>query len=182
MQEQVLEALRQLDANDDTHWTGTGDPSLELVRQVSGVSGLTRKQLTDVAPTLKRASFEEWLSSVATPDAEEEKTTKSDEPPAEQAEYTLEDYERELAELDEQVAQASRVIVEAKKAFDEVQRKRDQMVEFKHRKFPKPSPMELLKRHVTLSAAEARGEDMSKIDAALGARARQRQNRSAATE
>lgn len=54
MNEQILKALRSLDPANDEHWTGQGLPNVLAVAKLSGITTLTRKQITDADPALNR--------------------------------------------------------------------------------------------------------------------------------
>lgn len=58
MNEQILEALRQLDGMDDSHWTGDGAPKVDVVKNLSGLESLTRQNIIDAAPQFSRENME----------------------------------------------------------------------------------------------------------------------------
>lgn len=51
----ILSALRQLDVNNDNHWTADGAPRLETVRMLAKDPAVSREALTQVAPGFSRA-------------------------------------------------------------------------------------------------------------------------------
>lgn len=51
----ILSALRQLDVNNDNHWTADGAPRLETVRMLAKDPAVSREALTLVAPGFSRA-------------------------------------------------------------------------------------------------------------------------------
>jgi len=56
MRERILEALSKLDASNDNHWTQDGLPRLETVRFMAAHQGLTREQVSEVAPGFSRST------------------------------------------------------------------------------------------------------------------------------
>lgn len=51
---EVKEALAKLDPTNSSHWTETGKPSLEAVKEIAGDKSITRAQLNEAAPTLTK--------------------------------------------------------------------------------------------------------------------------------
>jgi hypothetical protein len=51
---EVLEAVKQLDPNEDSHWTTTGKPMLKVVEDVFGRAGVTRQDVESAAPGYNR--------------------------------------------------------------------------------------------------------------------------------
>ena len=58
MPEQIIEALKKLDPNDDKHWTSEGLPRLDILAADLGVKFLKRGDVTKVAPAFTRANLE----------------------------------------------------------------------------------------------------------------------------
>lgn len=50
----IRSALTKLDPKDDAHWTSTGLPSVEAVRELSGDKEVSRAQIAELAPKLTR--------------------------------------------------------------------------------------------------------------------------------
>jgi hypothetical protein len=50
----ILDAVKQLDKANDTHWTADGLPRLEAVRELASDTSLTREQVEAAAPGFKR--------------------------------------------------------------------------------------------------------------------------------
>jgi len=68
---QLKEALLQLDALNDDHWTGNGDPLITAVEAIAGFS-VSRKEVIDVAPDYTRTSAGDGTSMLL-PKEEDEK-------------------------------------------------------------------------------------------------------------
>lgn len=56
MSDKILEALKQMDVGNDTHWTADGLPKLETVRFFASDQSLSREDISNVAPKFKRAN------------------------------------------------------------------------------------------------------------------------------
>lgn len=54
MREQILNALRQLDATNADHWTALGLPRIDVVAALAGLPGLKRHDIAAVAPDFAR--------------------------------------------------------------------------------------------------------------------------------
>lgn len=55
MTERILNALLQLDVNNDEHWTSDGLPRMDAVEAIVGDKGITRQQVTAAKPGFSRA-------------------------------------------------------------------------------------------------------------------------------
>lgn len=56
MSDKILEALKQMDVGNDTHWTADGLPKLETVRFFASDQSLSREDISNVAPKFKRSN------------------------------------------------------------------------------------------------------------------------------
>jgi hypothetical protein len=56
MTKAIQEALRQLDPNNENHWTADGLPRLDTVKLLAGDSGITREHVTAAAPGYTRSA------------------------------------------------------------------------------------------------------------------------------
>jgi hypothetical protein len=65
----ILEAVQQLDKDNDTHWTADGLPRLETLRSLTSDSSLTREQVEAAAPGSKRPKDEAGATPPAPPAA-----------------------------------------------------------------------------------------------------------------
>jgi type IV secretory pathway VirB10-like protein len=54
MNDKIIKALRELDVNNDNHWTDAGLPRVETVRMLAGNGSLSRDDVTAVAPEFTR--------------------------------------------------------------------------------------------------------------------------------
>ena len=54
----ILEALKQLDANNDDHWTTDGHPRLDAVKELMGGTAVSREEVTKAAPAFSRSNLE----------------------------------------------------------------------------------------------------------------------------
>lgn len=59
----VIESLKQLDVNNDNHWTADGLPRLDTVRMIASDASLTRETLDTIAPGFNRANAQTWEPS-----------------------------------------------------------------------------------------------------------------------
>lgn len=60
----VIESLKQLDVNNDNHWTADGLPRLDTVRMIASDASLTRETLDTIAPGFNRANAQTWEEPV----------------------------------------------------------------------------------------------------------------------
>lgn len=58
----VLDAVRQLDVNNDNHWTADGLPRLDTVKLLAGDQSLDRNAVESAAPGFKRANAATWTA------------------------------------------------------------------------------------------------------------------------
>jgi hypothetical protein len=63
----ILDAVNQLDPTNDNHWTADGLPRLETVRMFASDSSLTREQVEQAAPGVKRPKAEAPAAPSAPP-------------------------------------------------------------------------------------------------------------------
>ena len=54
----IIEALKQLDANNDDHWTTDGHPRLDAVKELMGGTAVSREEVTKAAPAFSRSNLE----------------------------------------------------------------------------------------------------------------------------
>ena len=54
MKSLILDTLRKLDVDNDKHWTETGTPLLEAVRNIAGDDSLSKQEIAAVAPDFRR--------------------------------------------------------------------------------------------------------------------------------
>ena len=64
MTEKIIKALRELDVNNDNHWTDAGLPRIETVRMLAGNGSLSRDEVTAAFPGFTRQNPN--LENVAT--------------------------------------------------------------------------------------------------------------------
>lgn len=79
--EEILEAVRSLDPNNDEHWTADGLPRLDAVENLLG-GDVNRKAVTNAAPDYSRSVARELVDADGEPPADEPPVDK-DEVPAE---------------------------------------------------------------------------------------------------
>lgn len=58
--DKVIESLKQLDVENDNHWTADGLPRLDTVRMLASDAGLTREKLEAIAPGFNRTNAQTW--------------------------------------------------------------------------------------------------------------------------
>ena len=92
--EEILEAVRGLDPQNDEHWTADGLPRLDAVENLLG-GDVSRKAVTNAAPDFTRAVASELV------DAPEDGEPPVDEPPVETDEEETAGAEDETASEDE---------------------------------------------------------------------------------
>ena len=66
MTNKILDAVKQLDAKNDNHWTADGLPRLETVRMLASDTSLSREQVNDAAKDYNRAAA---IAAVSEPPA-----------------------------------------------------------------------------------------------------------------
>lgn len=72
MTNKIYDAVRQLDINNDNHWTTDGLPRLDTVKMLAGDPTLTREKVEESVPGFKRTTAEAYvLPDDAPRDAEE---------------------------------------------------------------------------------------------------------------
>ncbi|MCI0391686.1 MAG: hypothetical protein MOB07_23320 [Acidobacteria bacterium] len=67
MNQAIIDALHQLDPNNDEHWTSKGLPQTSVVATLSGVLTLTRAELLDTAPYFNRTEARRLASDADEP-------------------------------------------------------------------------------------------------------------------
>jgi hypothetical protein len=60
----ILEALSQLDPNDDTQWTDDGGPRMDVLQKFTNDKTLTRANVNEAAPQFSRTSAQDGGSGV----------------------------------------------------------------------------------------------------------------------
>lgn len=63
----VKDALQRLDPKDDGHWTSKGQPRVDVLASLSGVTALTRIELEKIAPDFNRETAGKEISISAQP-------------------------------------------------------------------------------------------------------------------
>jgi hypothetical protein len=199
MTKTIEEALQALDPKNDAHWTSDGSPRMEVLQELTGNEGLTRKQVREAAPTFTRETAgeappeapgispeTEQGATTAPPlegDQDENETLPDDE--QEQADQDAADEQDEadlaeeteltalLAEADAELAEAEADLNERRKVVDEVRARRDQLVEARERERTvhddQIERMRFIKRQAALRAERA-GENALATELALQAR------------
>lgn len=56
MNQKILDALGQLDPNNDEHWTADGLPRMDVIEGIVGDKAITRQQVTQAKPGFSRAA------------------------------------------------------------------------------------------------------------------------------
>lgn len=161
MSNKILDALKKLDPADDKVWAENGEPILEAVQALVGDAKVTRKQLTDAAPTLNRATFEQWLAEVSPP-IEVQKQVASAKP----TEEALAEAEAEERELTQRIAQLQR--------DREIKQQEVRELQTQHAlEHPPLKPAEAIQQHIASQAAEraARAGSHHQLHALLGPQA-----------
>lgn len=69
--EQIINALQQLDPNNDEHWTQEGLPRLDVLKQLTGIQELTRQAVTNAAPEFNRETAPEFFGEEEDGDEED---------------------------------------------------------------------------------------------------------------
>lgn len=178
MDPKIVEALRQLDPANDTHWNDSGLPSLDEMSKLLG-RRVQRSELNATAPELTRDTFAAWLegsedalngggdddaeaaTAYADSEAEEEEKARYDE--------LIAQGERELAALDKKLVAAQ----QARNAkSDEIDRIRAEKTE----RFPPRTAAQAMKDHIARLAEHRanreQGVTLSPVDQALRGRKR----------
>ena len=92
--EEILEAVRSLDPNNDEHWTADGLPRLDAVENLLG-SDVNRKAVTNAAPDYSRSVARELVDADGEPPVDEppvyEDETPDEETPSEDEGGSTED-------------------------------------------------------------------------------------------
>lgn len=116
----IIEALKQLDANNDEHWTDDGQPLVNVLKELTG-ENVTRDQIRQTAPkfnrvTLDLSSPEEEVVVTQEPSKPWVKTVGSEsEPENEKSNYNVVTNDQEepepevvagIGSLDQQIARA----------------------------------------------------------------------------
>jgi hypothetical protein len=178
MDPKIVEALRQLDPQNTTHWNDSGQPSLDEVSKLLG-RRVQRSELNATAPDLTRDTFGVWLEGVD--DALNGGGDDDDQIEQAQADSTAD--EEEKARYDELIAQGERElatldkkVVAAQAARNAKSEQIDALRREKAARFPAPSPAQAMKDHIARladhRAAREQGQALSPIDAALRGRKR----------
>lgn len=92
--EEILEAVRGLDPNNDEHWTADGQPRLDAVENLLG-GDVSRKAVTNAAPDFTRQVARNLV------DAPEDREPPVDEPPVEGDEDETQEQDDEVTSEDE---------------------------------------------------------------------------------
>jgi hypothetical protein len=67
MNQAIIDALQQLDHQNDEHWTSKGLPQVTVVANLSGVLTLTRAELNDLAPDFNREAARRGVAILSSP-------------------------------------------------------------------------------------------------------------------
>ena len=76
--DQIINALKILDASKDTHWTKDGKPSLEMIRAISKDPSVTREKLDKDYPNWTRANVQNGAVDKVAEDAKASEKPASD--------------------------------------------------------------------------------------------------------
>jgi hypothetical protein len=125
----IIQALRQMDPNDDTQWLSNGQPRIEAVRHLANLSSINRIEIDMVAPGFSRANMvlpERQGSDTA--NAPEEGATTEPETSEDAGKEDLEDPALEEEDFDEDLdlyesarealKEAEAILNEKRAAFD----------------------------------------------------------------
>jgi len=128
MKEKIIEALKQLDLENDDHFTNDGSPRIDVVVELSGVKGLKRGDITGAAPAFSRDNpvFE------ITDEKEDEVTVEEETEDGDD----LQALEIKAQKAEDVLKEAQAKALEAEKAVLEAQRARDAIIEAREAERP----------------------------------------------
>lgn len=117
---ELLQALKSLDVTNDDHWTGAGSPKMDIVKELTGNSELTRDDVTTAAPGLSRTDF----VFLDIPESEEDR-----EEVLEMIEDDIDSLKAKLDQYNQKVVDAQLAVADAQKAQKEAEDARDALLD-----------------------------------------------------
>lgn len=100
------EAILKLDHQNDDHWTDDGMPRVDVLKEMTGDANLSRKQITDAAPNLKRGEAPDEPEDEAPDEEEAQEEPSGGVVSSEEWSKKLEAMNSEIASLEEQRSEA----------------------------------------------------------------------------
>ena len=163
-QQLIIEALRQLDPDDDGHWTKDGAPMMEVVQSLLPEIELRRSDLNDAAPTLTRGTYNEWIDPSAPL------------PPTEE----LDDDLAEMAKLKEAIAAQQQLVTAEQMKLENMVAAMDKLI-IARGDMPRMNSGEMVKHHLERQrehraarmAANSGKVELAPVDQSYRARKRQ---------
>ena len=128
----LIEILKQLDVDNDAHWTSDGLPVIDVVKGIAG-RNITRAEITDAAKGFSRKNpIVETVAETVAPEADEEQAsevagpsdTEIDEATSEQVDEYEAALTKELAEANSDLVAAQALVRKLEAAMDVVIRHR----------------------------------------------------------
>ena len=135
----ILDALAKLDPKKDDQWNDSGDPQIPLMVKMTGIPGLTRKDITTAAPKFTRANPE--LPVVKPTPAPGTK------PDAELEAVSDDGLDAREADLKGQLAKVREAIDRMRKEEADLLRQIDAIIEQREANRPKTSTMDEILRY-----------------------------------
>lgn len=121
MSQKLIAALKQLDTNNDDHWTNDGLPRVDVVKQFSGVLMLNREDVARAWPGFHRGNTAEALPGNGNDGSLQEGSVEDSVKETEQSEMEI--YSNgQLAELEKQLGAANEALEAAKSKKAEADR------------------------------------------------------------
>jgi hypothetical protein len=177
----LAEAIASLDPKNDEHWTESGVPKLDVIKELTGQS-YSRKEVTEAAPKVTREALllgqdtsvkPPQADVAANPEVKLAAEPKADEAVAEDA---LSKAKAALESIEAERYAAEQVFKEAKIVLDDLTAKRDKLSQEVDSLTPKPNTMSdiqfWLKRQHEIRLARGPKQGPSDLDKGLRLRAR----------
>lgn len=128
----IIGALSKLDPSDPTQWTQQGLPTLEIVRELTGIQDLKRAQITDAAPSFTRETLLGKVGPIESVENTDSTVEPSQEEVSEEIEKEAVIYAEaidldELQVLEDQIAEIAGKILNLESSIQELNSKRNEL-------------------------------------------------------
>ena len=147
MDNELINALRQLDPANDEHWTDDGAPALEPVRIALG-RVVQRKEVTTVAPELTRDTFAAWLEALDNPGGADQQTEGGDDEQINPAQAAADDLFARRARLEAQEGELATQIKALNEERNAVVAELDAVIKEIEEEDLRVNPMARVKDHI----------------------------------
>jgi len=160
--ENIVAALGQLDPKNDAHWTGNGDPKMDVIESILGSKDVTRAQVKAAAPDFSR---EKAAADDGGPNASPNAAGATQDDQAQDT--SADDLSARKKIAQDALSEARKDLDEARKTYDAANSALDVIISEEQQENGKVSQAEMVKRYQS-SQAKLASKDAERVKA-LGA-------------